>query len=790
MRKLFILCYLLTSISLFGQNYDPEVFLVFGKVFEEHQNTPLEFATITFTKQSSKEVFRVISDSKGRFEIELDSADYSIVVSYISFLDAEITISNLKKDTDLGSIILKTDVKTLEEITVQGNKDQVVLKPNTLVYNVSKDVSSDGASASDILGNIPTLDADENGSILFRGNINATILVNGKTSLIDVNLLPASSIDYVEVISNPGASYRASDLAIVNIILKKGKDQGFTSSITASGGYKEDYGVLLNLSNKTRRTNIYTNISYFNRLRAKVGDFKTTFFDNGTPESFMYETSFGEEYSQVFYGNIGIDFYISDYMTIGGSMNYSKIDTDGDLKGNTEWFDANNTLLEINKRNNERFFDNEILEYFFDLESNFKNGNALTFNFEFKKDAERYENEFENSNPNFEEPDFVEYNKLKNARARLKYQSNSDHGTFTAGYEGDFGIIPFSYKTNSDQIKIDYTEYVNALYAEYEWETSKMYYGLGLRTEFTNTEIDYKTENSTTDKVYENFFPTAFIERYLTDNKSLSLSYNRGIIRPSYKDLQPFEHKFSESSSYRGNVDLNPVYADMINLTYAYYGDKVNIVPTLFFNKYDDYMQIVTTEEAGPTGTKFINSPQNIGYLTYYGLSAVITYDATKWLDFTLNTNIFEMHQEGTYTYVSGENETITLDYGNKNVSGTFGLLTKINFSEKLSLQSKVQHHLKSVGGQSVRKARTWANLSLAQELFQGNGTLSFTASDLFNTFNTIERDRFDDNYYLDGLIENDFQTFILSFTYRFNQSEKNRKIDFSKKEEIEKYIP
>ena len=167
-----------------------------------------------------------------------------------------------------------------------------------------------------------------------------------------------------------------------------------------------------------------------------------------------------------------------------------------------------------------------------------------------------------------------------------------------------------------------------------------------------------------------------------------------------------------------------------------------------------------------------------------------MTYDATKWLDFTLNANIFEMDQNGTFTYISGNNETITLDYGNKNVSGTFGLMTKIKFSETLNLQTKVQHHLKSVGGQSERLARTWANLSIAQELFQGNGTLSFTANDLFNTFYMIERNRFDDNYFLDGYINNDFQTFILSFTYRFNQSKKYRKIDFSKKEEIEKYIP
>ena len=372
----------------------------------------------------------------------------------------------------------------------------------------------------------------------------------------------------------------------------------------------------------------------------------------------------------------------------------------------------------------------------------------------------------------------------------MKYQSNLNHGTLTTGYEGDFGTIPFTYKTNNENLDISYTEYVNAIYAEYEWETSKMYYGFGLRTEFTDTEINYKTDNTITDKIYENFFPTVYIERYLSDDESLSLSYNKGIIRPSYKDLQPFEHKFSESNSYQGNVDLNPIFVDMVNMSYAFYGNKVTIIPSLYFNKYNDYMQIVTLEQDGPAGTKFINTPYNIGYLNYYGLNAVMTYNAAKWLDFTLNANMFEMHQEGTFTYTGANNQIITLDYGNKNLSGTFGLLTKIQFSDKLSMQSKVQHHLKSVGGQSERLARTWANFSIAQELFKGKGTLSLTASDVFNTFSMIERNRFDDNYFMEGYINNDFQTVILSFTYRMNQSKKSRKIDFSKKEEIEKYNP
>jgi len=66
--------------------------------------------------------------------------------------------------------------------------------------------------------------------------------------------------------------------------------------------------------------------------------------------------------------------------------------------------------------------------------------------------------------------------------------------------------------------------------------------------------------------------------------------------------------------------------------------------------------------------------------------------------------------------------------------------------------------------------------------LFNKNASISLTVDDIFKSSKT-DRDRFDTNYFSKSLIENKYRTILLSFTYRFNQSKKDRKIDFDKKD-------
>ena len=74
-------------------------------------------------------------------------------------------------------------------------------------------------------------------------------------------------------------------------------------------------------------------------------------------------------------------------------------------------------------------------------------------------------------------------------------------------------------------------------------------------------------------------------------------------------------------------------------------------------------------------------------------------------------------------------------------------------------------------------------NVSLNKELFSKKATLTLSANDIFDSKKT-KRLRWTDNVNSLGNSQWREPSIILSFTYRFNQSKKDRSIDINKKDE------
>ena len=87
-----------------------------------------------------------------------------------------------------------------------------------MVYNVDKDVTSQGGVATDVLKKIPQVDVDVDGNVELQGNANIRFLINGKPSVMFGNniadvlqSIPSSQIQSIEVITSPGAKYDAKE---------------------------------------------------------------------------------------------------------------------------------------------------------------------------------------------------------------------------------------------------------------------------------------------------------------------------------------------------------------------------------------------------------------------------------------------------------------------------------------------------------------------------------------------------------------------------------------------------
>ena len=350
LQKFVLTVFILNSVLTFAQT-KPEgnKLNVTGKVIEKSTNLPLEYSTITLKNTSNPSlVFGGITNNKGEFSIQVAKGTYDIIIEFISFQPFQINSKSITQNLNLGTISLSEGAEQLKEVIVRAEKTTVEIKLDKKVYNVGNDLMVKGGTVSDILDNIPSVSVDVEGNVSLRGNENVKILVDGRPSnainIADaLKLIPAESIDKVEVITNPSARYDAEGGGgILNIILKKGKNQGINGTFVATTGTPDNHGVNGTVNFKSEQFNLFSTQGY--SYRNGPGNAMTNsryLNDDNTTKSYMNENRDNESISKSYNGNFGFDWYLDKTLTWTNTVNFRK--SSGDNRDNVfqNYFDEN-----------------------------------------------------------------------------------------------------------------------------------------------------------------------------------------------------------------------------------------------------------------------------------------------------------------------------------------------------------------------------------------------------------------------------------------------------------------
>ena len=291
------------------------------------------------------------------------------------------------------------------------------------------------------------------------------------------------------------------------------------------------------------------------------------------------------------------------------------------------------------------------------------------------------------------------------------------------------------------------------------------------------------TTNDQTKSDYTNFNPSARFEYILSDTKSLSFAYRRGLQRVGYPRLNPFELRISEATSFVGNKDLLPYYINSFELSLLNnsQGNKFILNPTLYYRNYHDIWQNVTFENGEIINgvPKLITTPINVGNLNFAGIELLSTYTPNDWLSFDSTIDLQYVTQNGIFEYTDSNNQVVVLDFESNNFGGLAKVNTSISLKNELKFQALVEYDFPSEGAFSKREGYVFMNASASKDIFNKQATLSFIASDVFNS-NRTKRTRTPSD---DAISYIDFQwkqqSFLLSLTWRFNQSKKELDIKF-----------
>jgi len=765
---------------------------VTGKIYEKSTNTPLEYATIVLKNVDKPEIVTGgVTDENGNFNVDVVKGTYNISYEFISLKTIIVNNRDINSDTNLGTVFLEPDVSQLKEVVLVSEVSSVEFKLDKRVYNVGQDMIVKGGTISDVLDNVPSVTVDPDGTIALRGNENVKILIDGRPSgLAGINiadalkLLPADSVEKVEVITNPSARYDAEGGGgIINIVLRKGKAQGINGSFIASIGDPETYGISSNLNFRGENFNVFSNIGY--NYRNSLGNSSTDseYFDKTTGEtsSFVNERRNNERLSKGYNANFGIDLFLDKTTNWTHSLSFNQSRGENPDNVFLNYFDATNTPTFVRNRFNDQFSKDFNIEYATNFTKNFeKEDHKLTFDIAISqnKDSDNsiiYDQILGDASTLFTEATLNEQKRQRNLFQADYVLPLGENGRFEAGYRGsfeknltDFEITPNTIYSNL----LEYNENINAFYTQYGNKINKFSYFLGLRFEDSDIDVNSITANNYNNKKYNNFFPTATLNYDITDDSNVSISYSKRINRPRGRFLNPFSSYSSNINVFQGNPDLDPTYTNAFEIGYLKRWRKLTLNSSAYVNLTDDSFQFIRKEsglfvEDIPV---IVSTPINLSQESRMGFEFNVTYNPYKWWRLNGNFNLFRNETKGDYNYVDYLGDEVIQNFDNVATAWFTRISSKISLPYKIDWQTNMTYNAPQSSAQGKRLDMTSVNLAFSKDVLKEKGTIALNVSDLFNTRKRRNYTDIPNLVYSYSEFQWRERQVTLSFTYRFNK--------------------
>lgn len=212
-----------------------------GTIYDSATRQPLPYVTIHAMKPDRSPVTSAISDSLGKFFIQLDTGTFLLLYTCAGFrpYQSPRIIVNDSLAPILPDVFLVRDRSQLASVTVLGRRPVIEQAADGFVYNVENDVVAAGGNAVDVLRKIPMLFLSPEGNPSIRGSSNVRVFIDNKPSSIyaasvaeALQQIPADEISKVEIITHPSARYDAEGTdAVINIITKRKKYDGYNGTV-------------------------------------------------------------------------------------------------------------------------------------------------------------------------------------------------------------------------------------------------------------------------------------------------------------------------------------------------------------------------------------------------------------------------------------------------------------------------------------------------------------------------------------------------------------------------------
>ncbi|HEY9257111.1 outer membrane beta-barrel protein, partial [Chitinophaga sp.] len=320
---LLLCCFTVMAQQPGGKATSASTGIIYGKLLDAQTGKPIEYASVALLRPDSSVQTGMLSKTNGDFRFEnIALSKYILKINFIGYetIYKPALLSAKTGSIDIGNVKLKANVKSLAAVNVVGERPAFTMAIDKRIFNVDKNLSSIGGTATDVLKQVPSVNVDIDGNVTVR-NGTPTIFIDGRPSTLTLDQIPADAIQNIEVVTNPSAKYDAEGMSgILNIVLKKNKKAGINGVI--SGGATSlgstNAGVDFNL--RQEKFNFFINYNMRNRkspmtsrlFRKNIGADTTTYTE---------QLEDGDFYRKFQTGRIGFDWFIDNRNTITVSEN-------------------------------------------------------------------------------------------------------------------------------------------------------------------------------------------------------------------------------------------------------------------------------------------------------------------------------------------------------------------------------------------------------------------------------------------------------------------------------------
>ncbi|MEJ2882572.1 TonB-dependent receptor domain-containing protein [Pedobacter sp. GR22-6] len=769
--KVLFLALAFCSVTVKLNAQSPAEGKITGKVVDASNNETVPFASAMVINRKTKAVVKgAQTDADGNLLIAgIPNGVYTFKVSYVGYqtmVRDSVSISDAAPSINLGTIKMKASKGTvLNEVAITAQKSTMQMGIDKKVFSVDQSLVSEGGSASDLLQNVPSVQTDIDGNVSLRGSSGVRVLIDGKPSLIAggnvaqiLQSLPASSIESVELITNPSAKYDAEGQSgIINIVLKKNKKLGFNGSVALTAGNRDNYNASTNLSFQNKKINIYGNYSYRYGNRIGGGFSNITYLD-GLKNVSGYADQITDSRSKENGHNLkaGIDYYVSDQSVLSFTAGFNTRDNAQKELLNIDRLGQNRNPLMLSNRNNNNDGTGGSYDLALDFSHKFKKPKEeITFNFSF---SEGDNDNLQLYNTNTYNIDGIPVNTLpdiqNNNRSGINrnYNFQTDYtlpvgkmGKIEAGYRSQIRFAESStyadaFNNLTGNFDMDYAlsnefnnkDQVHAIYLNYQNQIANFGYQIGLRGEdatldtrmgmYTSSGLQY-----TPGKVaYTRIYPSVFLSQKFNGEQQIQLNYSRRVNRPRGWDTNPFLD-VSDPLNYRqGNPNLQPEDVHAFELGYSKYWKKVTLTSSVYMRRTNDVIQRVRTtpEEYIDLGIT-LTTPLNLARSVNTGFELISKVDVSKAWNFTGNVNLYQVD-------VKGQPELGVVE--NSGFSWNANLTNNIVLPYNITLQIKGDYRAREIMAQGRRNAMYAADAGAKYDFKDKKSSLSLNVRDIFNT--------------------------------------------------------